>query len=221
MKLLSGISAIIVIACVMTFMNSCAPNQNSNAIDSGSPVGIFEGTNDIGGVKLIGRAIYDASTQTYTLSGGGMNVWGNLDQHFYAWKKVKGDFSMTAKVAFEGPGVVAHRKIGIMIRDALTGESRCAHISIHGDGLTSLQYREEEGGPTKEIKGPPNGNYITLEKIGNKIQMRTATGVKPEAVTAEVEMAFPGAFYVGLFICSHDVDILETAYFTNVEFKKL
>jgi regulation of enolase protein 1 (concanavalin A-like superfamily) len=148
-------------------------------------------------------------------------VWGNIDQHFYAWKQVKGDFSMTTKVSFEGKGINAHRKIGIMIRDALTGESRCVHISIHGDGLTSLQYRSENGGQTREIKGPPNGNYITLEKIGNKIRMRTATDVLPKDVTAEVEMDFPGAFYIGFFVCSHDVDILETAYFTKVEFKKL
>ena len=184
-------------------------------------LGIFEGVSDIGGVKLIGGMKYDAQTKTYTLSGGGMNVWGNLDQHFYAWKKVKGNFSMTTKVAFEGAGVNAHRKVGIIIRDALTGESRCAHISIHGDGLTSLQYRSENGGITREIVGPKDGDYITLEKVGNKIRMRTATGVMPKEVTAEVEMDFPGTFYVGLFICSHESDVLETGYFTNVEFKKL
>jgi hypothetical protein len=184
-------------------------------------LGVFEGTSDIGGMKMIGSMLYDATTKTYSLSGGGINVWGNLDQHFYAWKKVKGNFSMTTKVEFEGAGVVAHRKIGIMIRDALTGESRCAHISIHGDGLTSLQYRSEEGGITSEITGPPNGNYITLEKVGKKIRMRTATDVMPKDVTAEIEMDFPGTFYVGFFICSHDSDILETAHFTNVEFKKL
>ena len=216
-KSLSEIKAILFFACLIAFMSSCEQRQ----AEGGPGVGIFNGTSNIGQVKIIGRAIYDVTTQTYTLSGGGMNVWGNFDQHFFAWKKVNGDFSMTTKVAFEGKGVNAHRKIGIMIRDALTGESRCAHISIHGDGLTSLQYRSEEGGPTVEVVGPPNGNYITLEKIGNKIQMKTATDVMPNNVTAEIEMDFPGSFYVGIFICSHEADVLETAYFTNVEFKKI
>ena len=45
--------------------------------------------------------------------------------------------------------------------------------------------------------------------------------MKPETVTAELEMDFAGDFYVGLFICSHEDDVIETAYFTNVEFKKL
>ena len=217
MKSLSEIKTLLFFAFLSVLMNACEPRQT----EGGSGVGVFDGTGNIGQVKLTGSAIYDVTSQTYTLSGGGINVWGNFDQHFFAWKKIKGDFSMTAKVAFEGKGVNAHRKIGIMIRDALTGESRCAHISIHGDGLTSLQYRSEEGGPTVETVGPPNGNYITLEKIGNRIQMKTATDVKPETVTAAIEMDFPGVFYVGLFICSHEADVLETAHFTNVEFKKL
>lgn len=216
MELISKIRAIIIFAFAVVFINLSAFSQGI-----GNSTGIFEGTSNIGGMKLSGNVNYDGDTHAYTLSGGGNNVWGNIDQHFYAWKKINGDFSMTTKVAFEGEGVVAHRKIGIMIREALTGESRCIHISIHGDGLTSLQYRDETGGITREIKGPPNGNYITLEKVGNKIRMRTATDVLPKDVTAEIEMDLPGAYYVGFFICSHDVDVLETAYFTNVEFKKL
>ena len=213
MKSVSKIKAILIIACTMAFLSVSAQTKKG--------LGIFEGYNDIGGMKLKGKAVYDASTDTYTLSSGGINVWGNLDQHAYLWKKVKGNFSLTAKVAFEGAGVVAHRKVGIMIRDALTGESRCVHISIHGDGLTSLQYREVEGGITYEITGPPNGNYITLEKVGKKVRMRTATDVFPEDVTAEVEIDFPGTFYVGIFTLSHDADVFETGYFTNVAYKKL
>ena len=211
-KLLSGLKVIFVFTFAIISMNANAQQING--------LGIFDGTSNIGGMKMFGSISYDASTQTYTLSGAGDNVWGNTDQHFYAWKKISGDFTMTTKVTFVGDRT-NHRKIGIMIRDALTGESRCAHISFHGDGLTSLQSRTEPGGPTGEIKGPANGNYMTLEKIGNKIRMKTATGVLPREVTAEIEMEFSGFFYVGFFICSHDVDVLETAYFTNVEFKKL
>jgi hypothetical protein len=220
MKFLSKIKAIVILAFLIVFVSACCNCAQQQNTEAQNGAGIFEGSCGIGGMKLYGSVNYDGSTQKYTLTGGGMNVWGNLDQHFYLWKKVKGDFSMTTKVAFEGVGVNAHRKIGIMIRDALTGESRCAHISIHGDGLTSLQYRSETGGITQEIAGPPNGNYITLEKSGNKIRMRTATDIKPTDVTAEIEMDFPGTFYVGLFICSHEADVLEKAYFTHVEFKK-
>jgi len=217
MKIFSKIGTLFLFI-IMSACCDCAQKQQAEAQNG---AGIFDGSNGIGGMKLVGSVKFDDTTNIYTLTGGGMNVWDRLDQHFYVWKKVKGDFSMTAKVAFEGLGVVDHRKIGIMIRDALTGDSRCAHISIHGDGLTSLQYRSETGGITKEVTGPPNANFITLEKVGNKIRMKTATDVLPEDVTAEIEMDFPETFYAGLFICSHDADILEKAYFTNVTFKKL
>jgi hypothetical protein len=183
--------------------------------------GIFDGSGDIGNPKLKGSFKYDVATKTYTLSGGGFNIWNDTDQFYYAWKKVSGNFSMTTKVAFEGKGVDPHRKIGIMIREALTGPSRYADIGIHGDGLTSLQYRPVTGEETLEIVGPRNGNYITLERKGNKISMRTATDKAPSEVTAEVELTFPSSVYVGIYIGSHNLDVVETAYFTNVEFTKL
>jgi len=50
--------------------------------------------------------------------------------------------------------------------------------------------------------------------------MRTAKGVKPTNVTAEIEMELPATVFVGLFIVSHEADVLQKGYFTNVEFKK-
>ena len=210
MKSTVRMKAIVVVACAIFFMSACSQNS----------AGIFEGYGDVGNPALPGAFIYDASTKTYTLSGAGINMWDNTDQFFFAWKKVKGDFSMTTKVAFEGKGVNAHRKIGIMIREVLTGESRYADIAIHGDGLTSLQYRSETGERTREVVGPAGGNYITLEKAGNKIRMRTATDVLPQDITGEIEMDFPDEFYVGIFICSHDAGVIETAHFSEVKFQK-
>jgi hypothetical protein len=211
MKALSIFKVLSLFACCIIFMSASNKKDGS----------IFDGSGDIGGPKLKGNFSYDQSTKTYTLSGGGLNIWYNTDQFFYAWKKVSGNFSMTAKVEFEGKGVDPHRKIGIMIRETLTGESKYADVAIHGDGLTSLQYRPVAGEQTLEVVGPRGGNYVTLERAGNKIRMRTATDTAPGEVTGEVELTFPGSVYVGLYIGSHNLDVLETAHFTNVEYKKL
>ncbi len=99
------------------------------------------GSSDVGACKLKGDLIYNPSDQDYVISGSGDNIWFTSDQFHFAWKKLKGDFILTADVQFSGEGSHLHRKAGWMIRQSLDPGS--AHISatVHGDGLTSLQYR--------------------------------------------------------------------------------
>jgi Tol biopolymer transport system component len=183
--------------------------------------GIFEDSGDIGNPALKGNFSYNSATQTYTLTGAGVNLWFTNYQFHFAWKKETGDFSLTTKVAFEGQGVDPHRKMGVMIRESLADDAKYADIAIHGDGLTSLQYRPGKGAETLEVVGPKGGNYITLERVGKIIKMKTATDAYPQDLTGVIELEFPDTCYVGLFIGSHNPEVLETAYFTNVEYKQL
>ena len=104
-------------------------------------VGIFDDHADVGKPKLAGSAVYDEVNQVYTLKGAGYNIWFERDEFHYAYKKIKGDFIVTANYAFVGKGVDPHRKIGWMIRESL--DDNASHISAvaHGDGLTVLQWR--------------------------------------------------------------------------------
>ena len=101
------------------------------------PIGQFDHHQDIGGPKLKGSVVYNAADQTYTMSGAGVNMWTNVDQFHFIWKKIKGDFIIRATVKFEGQGAAEHRKIGIIARDKLTTDSRYADACVHGDDLTS------------------------------------------------------------------------------------
>ncbi len=60
------------------------------------PIGIFEDNLDIGGPKLAGSGSYDAATQTYNISGAGDNIWFNHDEFHFLYKKIQGDFILTA-----------------------------------------------------------------------------------------------------------------------------
>jgi TolB protein len=186
-----------------------------------SSIGIFEKSSDVGNCKKSGSAAYDSKNKTYTLTGAGLNIWGKTDEFHFAWKKVTGDFTLSARTAFEGAGVVAHRKMGIMIRETLDGDSPYADAVVHGDGLTSLQYRLSKGDVTKEIKAEIKGaDHLVLTRQGNKIIIKTGVGEYPSGNTAETEMTLPETCYVGLFICSHDADIIEKGYFNDVKLKK-
>ena len=49
--------------------------------------------------------------------------------------------------------------------------------------------------------------------------MKTATDTYPQEVTGVIELEFTDSCYIGLFISSHNPEVLETAYFSNVEYK--
>jgi hypothetical protein len=190
-------------------------------------MGVFEGITNVGNPKLKGSINYDKDAGMYTLTGAGENIWANNDEFFFAWKKVTGDFTMSTKLKFEGVNP-EHRKIGIMIRETLEGNSKYADISIHGDGLNSLQWRSEKGGTTVEIASVVEmPDYITLERRGNKIIMKTAVGSRPESVDkakkadefpagTETIIELPETCFVGIFICSHVIDKIEKAYFSEL-----
>lgn len=111
------------------------------------PVGIFENNMDIGNPKLTGSASYDPATQTYNLTGAGSNIWFNRDEFHFVYKKIKGDFVLTADFAFTGDtvGAVGHRKIGWMIRESTDEGAASANACKHIDGLVVLQWRPYKG----------------------------------------------------------------------------
>ncbi len=75
------------------------------------------------------------------MTGGGANLWLNTDAFQFVYKRISGDVTLTADIHFVGQGVEEHRKATLMIRQSLQPDSAYADAALHGDGLTSLQYR--------------------------------------------------------------------------------
>ncbi len=125
------------------------------------PVGIFEGHQDVGTVLHPGSTSYDAAKQSYTVTGSGDNMWFGMDDFQFAWKKVSGDVAISADIAFVGEKGNNHRKAVLMIRQSLDGNSPAVDIARHGDGLTSLQFRDAAGADDHEVQsnvvGPETG----------------------------------------------------------------
>lgn len=197
---------------VGTLVMGCAPEKKS----------LFEGSGDIGDCKFPGSVQYDASLDRYTLEAAGLNLWEEKDAFFMVWNEVSGDFSLSADIAFEGEGVNAHRKMGLMIREKLTPGSRYADVAVHGDGLTSLQYRESEDGVTAELVSVNVApDKIYLERKGSTISIKTGVGSLGKTPDASLDLSLPENCYVGLFLCSHEDSVVEKAYFSQVVFQKL
>src|ERR1043166_330890 len=110
-----------------------------------APLGLFEDHADVGSPRLTGSATYDAASQEYSASAAGVNMWANRDEFHFLWKRMKGDFTLQARVEFIGKGVDPHRKLGWMVRSTLDEDSPYADATVHGDGLTPFNFRRTKG----------------------------------------------------------------------------
>ncbi len=178
---------------------------------------MFDGQTDVGGPKKAGSTSFDAKREEYTISGAGANMWAGRDEFRYVWKRMKGNFILTTRARFLGKGVDPHRKIGWTVRPSLDANGPHATAVVHGDGLTSLQYRRTPGADTEEAKSQVTGaDVIQLERKGDTFVMKVARFGDPFASEQITGLALGDEVYVGLFVCSHNADVVEQGAFRDV-----
>ncbi|MGA2645714.1 MAG: hypothetical protein ABSF15_13440 [Candidatus Sulfotelmatobacter sp.] len=204
-------------ACMVFFLSAVGLLHGQAA--SSSP-GLFQDHADIGIVVHAGTAQYDSAQHAYTVTGSGENMWFSSDAFQFAWKQMSGDSALTADVVFPEKGGNPHRKAALMIRQSLDADSAYADVALHGDGLTSLQYRDAKGATTHEIQSNLSApRRLRIERRGDFIYvfLAAATGEPLRPSGASIKLPMQGSFYVGIGVCSHDKDAVEKAVFTNVE----
>jgi hypothetical protein len=200
------------VACFIAFSLSA-----NNVVAQADAVGMFDKHEDIGHPKNSGAATYDKVTHTYFLKGSGYNIWFNRDEFQYVYKKIKGDFTATANFEFMGAKGNDHRKIGWMIRESTDEKSIELNTVEHGDGLTVMQWRSLTGENMKDPEGEifyPEKKFevIQLQRIGKRLIMRIGHVGEPlKTVGAHIMKNMPDEALVGLFICSHDPEVIEEA----------
>jgi TolB protein len=180
-------------------------------------VGQFGTSADVGTVSTPGSVAFKDGT--YRVSASGANIWGEADAFHYVWTQRSGDLHIASDIAFEGAGVDPHRKAGLMIRQNLTPGSPYADVMVHGDGMVSLQYREVQDGPTRQIVSATwHPKRVRLEREGNFVYFSVAgeDGVLRHA-GGSFRIAFQAPYLVGLALSAHNDEVVETANFGNVE----
>ncbi len=190
----------------------CSPVPAADA------VGAFEGHSDVGITPKAGSAEFNSATNEYRITGGGAHLWAAEDAFQFVWRRVSGDVTISADVQFIGAGAVAHRKAVVMVRQDLTAGSAYADVALHGDGLTSLQYRLTAGAQTQEIVSTTKGlARIRIERRGNQFTMYAGKPGEQLTASAPATVVLKDPVYIGIGVCSHDANILETAVFSNVQ----
>jgi hypothetical protein len=110
-----------------------------------------------------------------------------------------------------------------MFRQSLDADAVYADAAQHGSGLTALQYRQAPAATTQDIElDISSPKRLRLEKRGDTITMFLSMGSEPiHQVGSSIKLHLHEPFYVGLGVCSHDVNVVEKAVFSNVELKAL
>src|ERR1039458_4695287 len=182
---------------------------------------VFDSHGDLGVTPKAGAMEFDATTNAYRITGGGANIWGTEDAMQFAWKRISGDVTLTAEVKFVGTGAVAHRKAVLIIRQDLTPGSAYADVALHGDGLTSLQFRPSAGVATQESRSTINAPLrLRIERRGNTFTAYAAKPGEEFAAIATQTLALTNPVYAGLAVCSHDANVLDSAVFPNVRIQQ-
>jgi TolB protein len=185
---------------------------------SAQSIGIFEGQGDVGNVKPKGTATYNSSTQQYTLTSSGANVWGKADAFHFLWRKIKGDFILRANIKFTPrKGAGQYRKVGVMIRTDLDAGSKHVVVATHGGKLVAMQYRNKKNDTTAQIiSNVQNADVVQLERRSGIYTMSVARSGEPFVSDTLKTSTVEDEVYAGIFLCAHDDKAVEKAVFSNV-----
>lgn len=196
-----------------------SPQDSAQTADQ---LGMFDGQTDVGSPALAGSASFDAVQKQYTVSGAGANMWAGKDEFHFVWRRISGDFSLTATVRFPKQEPPSHRKAVLMARESLDSGAQYADAAVHGSGLTELQFRDAAGGATHAIRFPVDApTRIRLERKQGWFTMYAGVEGQPLHELGAYALKVADPVYVGLGVCSHNAATIETAVFSDVIFTEI
>jgi hypothetical protein len=198
-------------------------------------IGIFDGQTDVGSALVPGSSSYDPATRSYRITSAGYNVWYTRDEFRYLWKKMSGDVSLAADIAYPDPKGYDDRKAVLVIRQSLDDDAKEAIVALHGGGMIHIAWRPEAGQRVKDMEyrvgsrgGLPGGKSpdslvpaiakrIGIEKKGDQFQLYVSLLGEPmHAWGAPITLHIDGPFYVGIGFCAHLPTTLDTAVLSDV-----
>jgi hypothetical protein len=183
---------------------------------TGAPVIVGQGGIDIGNPDMAGSSSYNSATSTYTVAGGGADIWSTYDQFYFLHQEMVGDGEIVARVASIG-NTDSWAKAGIMIREGLTASSAHAMVvRTSGNGI-SFQGRATTGGESSHITPGGVNTWVRLVRQGDTfLAYQRANSWNSWSLIGSMTIPMGESVYVGLAVTSHNNAQLCTATFTNV-----
>jgi hypothetical protein len=154
-----------------------------------------------------------------TMTAAGVDIWGTADQFHFAYKRLSGAGSITARV-ISITNTDPWAKAGVMIRQSLDADSVHAIVVVTPGNGVAYEYRPEAGGDSVEEvaqAGITAPQWVKLTRSGNNFTAEySANGTTWNTLGAPIVIPMLVDVYVGLCLTSHNVDATCTAEFSDV-----
>lgn len=173
---------------------------------------------DVGNAAPAGDYVHDESDGTWTVRGGGRDLWRAVDEHAFVYTPVSGDVRIVCRLT-DLEWVHKYSKAGIMIRG---GDS--AGSPLFFAGMTP--YREAETASRTDERTtiacqqfPDRGgipHWFRIDRVGEQVTSYTSTDGDEWDVLDQAAFRSTDAVAAGLAVCSHNPDVRCTAAFSDV-----
>ena len=183
---------------------------------------------DVGSPAQAGSATRDQAG--WNLVAGGTDIWGAVDQFHFVHQQRTGDFDVAVRVAEMKPAHL-YSKVGLMVRETLSGNSRHIYFMVFADnkprnknnGGYEFQLREVAGGASQAIYpvvkpdapaefpvGYPDV-WLRVQRRGNEFSVFASADGKNWKTYARHTLELPATVFLGLALTSHNKSATATA----------
>ena len=185
-------------------LDSVAVNAGELVPPEACPVGWQCG--DIGAAEPVGTQIL-TSPGTWTLSGGGGDIWDASDAFHYVWQTMAGDGTTSAQITSQTP-TDQWAKAGLMLRATTDAGSPYYAVFVTPLNGVVVQWRTAQGANTSQVATTGTVPvYVQITRSGTTFGAATSADRitwTPIAGSAQTVPDLTGPLLEGLAVTSHN-----------------
>jgi hypothetical protein len=160
---------------------------------------------DIGGAMPPGGQTLNSGT--WTVTGGGGDIWGTVDSFHFLWQSLAADGSMNARIASQ-TNTSAWGKGGLMLRASTDPGSPYYAAFVTPSNGVAIQWRTAQGGTSSQVLTTGTAPvYLQVSRTGTTYTASTSTdGVTwtPVPGSSQSLANLSGALLRGFAVTSHN-----------------
>ncbi len=165
------------------------------------------------------------NTGTWTVKGGGTDIWGRSDKFRFAYRDANGSYTIITRVT-SVQNTNSWAKAGVMFRDGTAANAKFVMVEQMPNNEVAMQWRSNTGGSTSwngtRLGGTSSVKWVKLVRSGNSFTGYYATTITTPANNQWIQIGSPRTISmntsakVGLAVTAHNDSLLSTATFTGV-----